>query len=163
MRGSSGFYAWTTIVYNVYSIALGHNALSWSLLPSICWRHTNVLCVEDFWCWWPWWNQTQAGGLHQWCQSLDAAQELALNDNKMKILVFHAKHQPAPSMDCLQVVSTYLKPTDHARNIGVILDSNRSSKCVNLLFTQLDQFRELESFSVWKVPRLWCMLLRLLS
>ena len=63
---------------------------------------------------------------------------LQLNDNKMKILVFHAKHQPAPSMDCLQVVSTYLKPTDHAKNIGVILDSNRSSKCVNLLFTQLD-------------------------
>ena len=49
---------------------------------------------------------------------------LQLNDNKMKILVFHAKHQPASSMDCLQVVSTYLKPTDHARNIGVILDSN---------------------------------------
>ena len=84
---------------------------------------------------------------------------LQLNDNKRKILVFHAKHQPAPSMDCLQVVSTYLKPTDHARNIGFILDSNRSSKCVNLLFTQLDQFRELESFSVWKVSRLWCMLL----
>ena len=84
---------------------------------------------------------------------------LQLNDNKMKILVFHAKHQPAPPMDCLQVVSTHLKPTDHARNIGVILDSNRSSKCVNLLFTQLDQLRELESFSVWKVPRLWCMLL----
>ena len=51
---------------------------------------------------------------------------LQLNDNKMKILVFHAKHQPAPSLDCLQVASANLKPTDHAMNIGVILDSNIS-------------------------------------
>jgi len=51
---------------------------------------------------------------------------LQLNDNKMKILVFHAKHLPAPSLDCLQVSSTNLKPTDHARNIWVILDSNIS-------------------------------------
>ena len=48
---------------------------------------------------------------------------LPLNDNKTKILVFHAKHRPAPSLYCLQVVSANLKPTDHARNIGVIFDS----------------------------------------
>ena len=42
---------------------------------------------------------------------------LQLNDNKTKILVFHAKHRP----DCLQLASANLKPTtDHARNIGVI-------------------------------------------
>ena len=44
----------------------------------------------------------------------------------MKILVSHAKHQPAPSLDCLQVASANLKPTDHTKNIGVILDSNIS-------------------------------------
>ena len=44
----------------------------------------------------------------------------------MKILVSHAKHQPAPSLHCLQVASANLKPTDHTRNIGVILDSNIS-------------------------------------
>ena len=42
---------------------------------------------------------------------------LQLNDNKTKILVFHANHRPAPSLDCLQVASANLKPTDHARNI----------------------------------------------
>jgi len=51
---------------------------------------------------------------------------LQLNDNKTKILVFHAKHRPAPSLFCLQGASPNLKPTDHARNIGVIFDSNLS-------------------------------------
>ena len=48
---------------------------------------------------------------------------LQLNDNKTKILVFRAKHRPALSLDCLQVVSANLKPTDHSRNFGVIFDS----------------------------------------
>ena len=42
------------------------------------------------------------------------------------VLAFHAKHRPAPSLDCLQGASANLKPTDHARNIGVIFDSNLS-------------------------------------
>ena len=42
------------------------------------------------------------------------------------ILVFHAKHRPAPSLDCLQVASAKLQPTDHARNIGVIFYSSLS-------------------------------------
>ena len=51
----------------------------------------------------------------------------AVNHDKTKILVFHAKHRPAPpALDCLQVASAKLKPTDHARNIGVIFDSNLS-------------------------------------
>ena len=33
------------------------------------------------------------------------------------------KRRPAPSLDCLQVASTKLKPTDNARNIGVIFYS----------------------------------------
>lgn len=82
----------------------------------------------------------------------------------MKILVFHAKHQPTPSLDCLKVASANLKPTDHTRNIGVILDSNISfdkqiEQMCKSAFTQLDQFQELESFSVWKALRLWCTLL----
>ena len=44
----------------------------------------------------------------------------------MKILVSHAKDQPAPSLDGLRVASANLKPTDHTRNIGIILDSNVS-------------------------------------
>ena len=51
---------------------------------------------------------------------------LQLNDDNATILVFHAKHRPAPHLDCLQVTSAKLKPTDHARNIGVIFYSNLS-------------------------------------
>ena len=51
---------------------------------------------------------------------------LQLNDNKTKILVFHAKHRPALSLYCLQVASANLKPTDHARNIEVIVYSSLS-------------------------------------
>ena len=81
---------------------------------------TNVLCVDT--C-----------DLHETKLKLEACtnsvnawmlhNNLPLNDNKTKILVFHAKHRPAPSLYCLQVVSANLKPTDHARNIGVIFDS----------------------------------------
>ena len=35
---------------------------------------------------------------------------LQLNNNKTKILVFHANHRPAPSLDCLQVASATLSP-----------------------------------------------------
>ena len=45
-----------------------------------------------------------------------------LHNNKTKILVFHAKHCPAPYLDCMQVVSAELKPSEHTRNIGVIFD-----------------------------------------
>ena len=75
---------------------------------------------------------------------------LQLNDNKMKILVFHARHRPALSLDCLQVVSAELKPTDHARSIGVIIDSifsfdkHIAQIYVNLLFTQLGKSKKLE-------------------
>ena len=51
---------------------------------------------------------------------------LHLNDNKTKILVFHANHRSASSLDCLQVASANLKPTDHARSIGIIFYSNLS-------------------------------------
>ena len=51
---------------------------------------------------------------------------LQLNNNKTKILVFHAKHRPPISLYCLQVASANLKPTDHARNIEVIFYSNLS-------------------------------------
>lgn len=47
---------------------------------------------------------------------------LQLNDEKTDILVFHAKHRLAFSLECLQVTSSFLKPTDHAMNIGVIFD-----------------------------------------
>ena len=51
---------------------------------------------------------------------------LQLNDDKTKILVFHAKHRPAPYLDCMQVASAELKPSEHARNIGVIFDPHVS-------------------------------------
>ena len=47
---------------------------------------------------------------------------LQLNDEKTKILVFHAKHPPAPYLDCMQVASAQLESSEHARNIGVIFD-----------------------------------------
>ena len=45
---------------------------------------------------------------------------LKLNDDQTKILVFHAKHRPAPYLNCMQVVSAQLEPSEHANNIGVI-------------------------------------------
>ena len=51
---------------------------------------------------------------------------LQLNDDKTKILVFHAKHRPPPPLKSLQVATACVKPSDHARNIGVIFDSNLS-------------------------------------
>ena len=61
---------------------------------------------------------SDAGGLDETKLKLEACiisvyawmlhNNLQLNDNKMKILVFHAKHQPAPSLDCLQVASANL-------------------------------------------------------
>ena len=51
---------------------------------------------------------------------------LHLNDNKMKILTFHANRRSGSSLDCLQVASANVKPTDHARNIGIIFGSNLS-------------------------------------
>ena len=51
---------------------------------------------------------------------------LQLNDDKIKILVFHAKQGPAPYLDCMQVASAELKPSEHARNIGVIFDPHVS-------------------------------------
>ena len=51
---------------------------------------------------------------------------LQLNDNKTKILVFYAKLRPALSLYCLQVASANLKPTNYTRNIGVIFYSNLS-------------------------------------
>ena len=51
------------LLYTMYTAPLGdimrHHEVSF-------YQHaddgTNVLCVQDFWCLWPWWNQTQAGG-----------------------------------------------------------------------------------------------------
>ena len=51
---------------------------------------------------------------------------LQLNDDKTKILVFHAKHRPAPYLDCMQVACAELKLSEHARNIGVISDPHVS-------------------------------------
>jgi len=86
---------WTTTVYNVHSAAWGHNASSWSLLPPICWRHTNVLFVKLL----------MLVAMMKPNSSWRLASIVQLNDNKTKILVFHAKHRPAPSLDCLQVAS----------------------------------------------------------
>ena len=68
-------------------------------------------------------KKTQAGGLHQY--SVNAwmlHNNLQLNDDKTKIQVFHAKHRPAPSLDCLLVASTNLKSTDHTRNSTISFD-----------------------------------------
>lgn len=45
---------------------------------------------------------------------------LQLNDDNTKILVFHAKHRPSPYLDCMQILSAQLESSEHVRNIGVI-------------------------------------------
>ena len=54
------------LLYTMYTAPLGdimrHHEVSFHQYADDV---TNVLCVQDFWCLWPWWNQTQAGGLHQ--------------------------------------------------------------------------------------------------
>ena len=51
---------------------------------------------------------------------------LKLNDDKTKILVFHAKHCPSPPLECFQVATACVKSSVHARNIGVMFDSTLS-------------------------------------
>ena len=51
---------------------------------------------------------------------------LKLNDDKTEILVFHAKHRPAPSLDFLQVANASVAPSDSAKNIGTIFDTTVS-------------------------------------
>ena len=57
---------------------------------------------------------------------LHTCNNLQPNDDKIKILVFHAKHHPDSYLDCMQVASAEHKPSEYARNIGVIFDPHVS-------------------------------------
>ena len=73
---------------------------------------------------------------------------LQLNDDKTKILVFHAKHRPAPYLDCMQVASAELKPSEDARNIGVIFDPHVS------LDRQIASVCKSAFYSIWAISRI---------
>lgn len=51
---------------------------------------------------------------------------LKLNDDKSEILVLSAKHRPSPDLGTFQIVESTLKPSNSAKNIGVVFDSTFS-------------------------------------
>ena len=52
--------------------------------------------------------------------------KLKVNDDKTELLIFHAKHRPAPLLDQFQVATSSVTSSTSAKNIGVVLDSTLS-------------------------------------
>ena len=53
-----------------------------------------------------------------------ASNFLKLNDDKTELLVIHPKHIEIPSLRSIAVGDEVINPSEHARNIGVMLDQN---------------------------------------
>ena len=52
--------------------------------------------------------------------------KLKLNGDKTEMLIFHAKHRPAPFFDQVQAASTSVTSSASAKNFGIVLDSTLS-------------------------------------
>jgi hypothetical protein len=48
---------------------------------------------------------------------------LKLNNDKTEVLILHSKHRPMPPLNSIKVADVCVKPTDAARNVGVVFDS----------------------------------------
>ena len=57
------------------------------------------------------------------------ANKLKLNTDKTELLVFHSRFRQAPQFPSIKVGTDIIKPTDKARNIGVVFDDTLTMSC----------------------------------
>ena len=63
---------------------------------------------------------------------------LKLNSDKTELLIFHAKHRPAPPLDCMNIGDLAISSSKSCMNISVTFDSYMNFDEHNLLRTSVE-------------------------